>query len=123
MYLKQYSGPFIYSGKDGKTTVIVDIRPKTNYRYTHIGIQYPLAMPLVYDAAGVDAKKTIIPAGNIEPDITIDTIGSSGNKQFKINKPCVLEFNGLNETAIQISITKSLPMGTIIDIGYDIYQD
>ncbi len=114
VYNEKFYGPIAYG-------TIIEVPSITNTEYTHIGIQVPRKVPInkiisdyTYNKEN-DITKTI----NDDIDINISTTGTNNNKgcDYRISDTGILEFENLGDNKIVITVKRSLPVETIIDVA------
>lgn len=105
MKIKEYTGPFA----KGRT---INVPMDDDYRYVHIGVQYPYSWPIQY-----------LPERQVDPIVQIQPIDDTNHiRRFWVNHKGILEFDGMAELGYTVIILENLPMETIIDIVYSDIQ-
>lgn len=99
MKLLQYVGPF-------SKNQTITIPARTDYVYTHIGIQIPKRQPI-----GA-VPETSLPLSTHPVDVRINNI------DYRVSHG-LLEFDGLASLRWEIEFLEAMPDGTIIDILYN----
>lgn len=103
MKLLQYRGPFVEGD-------IIEVLPRTDYSYVHIGIQIPDRQPIG------SVNEYSLPLTGDLVDLNINGM------DYRISHS-ILEFSDLAEIKWEIEILVDLPAETIIDLLYDDNQE